>query len=327
MELRMTMESGTLEVRLKAITFEAEGINGYVLEPLTAGELPPFTAGAHIDVHMPGGMIRSYSLVNNPEQRNRYVLGVARDPASRGGSVYMHESLRVGSKLKIGLPRNNFPLNEAATRSVLIAGGIGITPMYCMLQHLQTIGRPWTLYYCARSHAHAAFLSEIEALARATPTAKLHLHFDDEAQGKHPDIAAMVASAEPDAHLYCCGPAPMLDAFTKAAASRHSDTVHVEYFSAREEAATDGGFTVKLARSGKTIPVSAGKTILDALLDAGIDAQYGCMQGVCGSCETRVLAGVPDHRDGLLDEAARNSNTTIMICCSGSKTPELTLDL
>jgi len=323
----MNMENGTLEVRLTAITFEAEGINGYVLEPVTDIELPAFTAGAHIDVHLPGGLVRSYSLVNNPEQRNRYVLGVARDPASRGGSVYMHDSLRVGSKVKIGVPRNNFPLNESAPRSVLIAGGIGITPMYCMLQRLQTIGRAWTLCYSARSRAHAAFLSEIEALARVNPNAKLHLHFNDEAQGAHPDIAAMVASAEADAHLYCCGPAPMLDAFTKAAASRPSDTVHVEYFSAREEAATDGGFTVKLARSGKTIPVCSGKTILDALLDAGVDTQYGCMQGVCGSCETRVLAGIPDHRDGLLDEAARNSNATIMICCSGSKTPELTLDL
>lgn len=323
----MNLENGTLEVRLTAITFEAEGINGYVLEPLTGGELPAFTAGSHIDVHLPGGMVRSYSLVNHPEQRNRYVLGVARDAASRGGSVYMHDSLRVGSKVKIGVPRNNFPLNESAPRSVLIAGGIGITPMYCMLQRLQSLGRAWTLYYCARSRAHAAFLKEIEALARVNPNAQLHVHFDDEAQGAHPDIAAMVASAQADAHLYCCGPAPMLDAFTKAAASRPAENVHVEYFSAKEEAATDGGFTVKLARSGKTIPVCSGKTILDALLDAGVDAQYGCMQGVCGSCETRVLAGIPDHRDGLLDEAARNSNATIMICCSGSKTPELTLDL
>lgn len=322
----MTTDSGTLQVRLKAITFEAEGINGYTLEPLAGEQLPPFTAGSHIDVHLAGGMVRSYSLVNDPAQRNRYVLGVARDPASRGGSVYMHDSLRVGSTLKIGAPRNNFPLNESAPHSVLIGGGIGITPMYCMLQRLQAIGRAWTLYYCARSRANAAFLSEIEALAQANPNAKLHVHFDDEA-GTHPDIAGMVAAAPADAHLYCCGPAPMLDAFTKAASARPSDTVHVEYFSAREEAATDGGFTIKLARSGKSLPVPPGKTILDVLLDAGVDAQYGCMQGVCGGCETRVLAGIPDHRDGILDEAARNSNTTIMTCCSGSKTPELTLDL
>ncbi len=323
----MSTDSGTLQARLKAITFEAEGINGYLLEPLPGAELPPFSAGAHVDVHLPDGMVRSYSLSNDPAQRNRYVLGVALDAASRGGSRYMHESLRVGSTVTIGRPRNNFPLEENASRSVLVAGGIGITPIYSMLQRLQALGRAWTLHYCTRTRRHAAFLAEIQALARMAPDAQLHLHFDDEAGGARPDIAGMVAAATPGAHFYCCGPLPMLEAFDKATAQLPRERVHVEYFTAREQADTSGGFTVKLARSGKTIKVEAGKTILDALLDAGIDAQYGCMQGVCGSCETKVLDGVPEHRDGLLDDAARASNATIMICCSGSKTPELTLDL
>lgn len=314
------------EVRVKSITEEAEGIHSFVLVPLPGQDLPPFAAGSHVDVHMKAGLVRSYSLVNSCAERNRYVLGVARSPDSRGGSSYMFDQVRVGQTLKISAPRNNFALDENAPRSVLIAGGIGITPIWCMLQRLQSLGRPWTLHYCARSRVNAAFIDEIEAMARQA-SGELVLHFDDEMGGARPDLSRVVAQASPDAHLYCCGPQPMLDAFLAATSGRPRELEHVEYFGAREEAALDGGYRVILAQSGKTIDVTAGKTILDALLEAGVDVQYGCMQGVCGSCEVPVLSGTPDHRDSILTAAARDSNKTIMVCCSGAKSATLTLDL
>jgi vanillate O-demethylase ferredoxin subunit len=314
------------EVRVKSITQEAEGIHTFVLVPLPGKDLPRFTAGSHIDVHMRAGLVRSYSLVNSCADRNSYVLGVARCVDSRGGSNYMFDEVRVGQTLKISAPRNNFALDENAPRSVLIAGGIGITPIWCMLQRLQSLGRPWTLHYCARSHVNAAFIEEIEAMPRQT-SGELVLHFDDEMGGARPDIARVVAQASPDAHLYCCGPQPMLDAFQAATSARPSETVHLEYFGAREEAALEGGYRVILARSGKTIAVTAGKTILDALLEASVDVQYGCTQGVCGTCEVPVLAGKPDHRDSILTAAARASNQTILVCCSGAKSSTLTLDI
>lgn len=314
------------EVRVKSITEEAEGIHSFVLVPLPGQELPPFTAGSHIDVHMRAGLVRSYSLVNSSAERNRYVLGVARSVDGRGGSNHMFDQVRVGQTLKVSAPRNNFALNEDAPHSVLIAGGIGITPIWCMLQRLQSLGRSWTLHYCARSRANAAFIDAIERLAQDS-RGELVLHFDDEAGGARPDLAGAVAHAGPDSHLYCCGPQPMLDAFQKATSGRPAECVHVEYFSAQEEMALDGGFQVILAQSGKTVEVCQGKSILDALLEAGVDVQYGCMQGVCGSCEVPVLAGTPDHRDSILTAAARESNKTIMVCCSGAKSSTITLDL
>ncbi len=322
----MTHDIEPFEVQVKSVTREADGINSFVLVALPGQQLPAFTAGAHVDVHLPGGLHRSYSLVNDPSERHRYVLGVARDLASRGGSRYMHETLRVGDFLRIGPPRNNFPLNEEAPHSVLIAGGIGITPLMSMARRLQSLGRPWSMHFCARSAVNAAFASELQALAGES-SAAVSLHFDDEMGGARPDIAAMVASAPKGGHLYCCGPQPMLEAFERATAALPRECVHLESFTAREEADTSGGFTVRLARSGKLLEVAAGKSILDVLLDAGVDVQYGCMQGVCGSCETTVLQGVPDHRDSILDAGARASNRTMMVCCSGSKTPELALDL
>lgn len=316
-----------LEARVKSITLEAEGIHTFVLVPLTGRDLPAFTAGSHIDVHMRAGLVRSYSLVNSCADRNRYVLSVARSTDSRGGSNFMFDQVKVGQTLQISAPRNNFELNEHALRSVFIAGGIGITPIWSMLQRLQSLGHPWTLHYSARSRANAAFVDDVQALARQASACELVLHFDDEMGGARPDLAQAVAQAGPEAHLYCCGPQPMLDAFLAATRDRPGESVHVEYFGAREEAAVEGGFRVILARSGKTLDVTAGQTILDALLDAGVEVQYGCMQGVCGSCEVPVLEGTPDHRDSILTADARASNQTIMVCCSGAKSSTLTLDL
>ena len=292
----------------------------------TGGDLAPFTAGSHIDLHLPNGMIRSYSLVNDQKERNRYVIAVNNDAASRGGSKLIHETIRVGDVISISHPRNNFVLQENADHSVLIAGGIGITPLLSMIRRLEALGRSWELFYAARTRVTAAFLDDLNNL-RPDVHPNLHLNFDGEPPAQMLDLSAIVKAARPDAHLYCCGPLPMLEAFEAATAGRPSDHVHVEYFKAREKPAAEGGFELKLARSNRTIAVQVGQTILDALMEAGISANYACTEGVCGTCETRVIEGIPDHRDLFLSKEEQEANKTIIICCSGSKTPRLVLDI
>lgn len=311
-----------LLLRLAAITFGVEGIHLYELVAPDGAEMPEFTAGAHIDIRLPNGMVRQYSLCNPQTERHRYVIGVKRDPASRGGSRFMHDELRVGTLLRTGLPRNNFPLAESAAHSVLIAGGIGITPIRSMVDRLQRLGRSWELHYSVRSRAEAVFLDELRA-----GHSRVRLHVDEEVPGMLMDIAEIVREAPQASHLYCCGPAPMLKAFEAAAATRPESHVHVEYFSSDVPVAADGGFSVRMAKSGRIVPVLPGQTILDVLKAAGVNAPFSCAQGVCGTCETRVLDGVPDHRDIILSPQEKASNQTMMICCSGSKTPMLVLDM
>jgi tetrachlorobenzoquinone reductase len=320
------MAENILEVRVKRISYEAENINSYELVARRGGELVPFTAGSHIDLHLPNGMIRSYSLVNDQGERHRYVVAVNKDKDSRGGSQFVHDKLRAGDLITISHPRNNFALCEDAPHSVLIAGGIGITPLLSMVRRLEQLGRSWELFYATRSRLAAAFLDELGAL-RPNVHLNLHVDVDDERSGRVFDLAGIVAKAPAEAHLYCCGPMPMLEAFERATVGRAGDHVHVEYFQAREAPAIEGGFEVRLARSKRTIPVEAGKTILDALLDAGVTVNYACAEGVCGTCETRVLEGRPDHRDQFLSKDEQAANETVMICCSGSKSRTLVLDL
>ena len=315
-----------MQVRIKRISFEAESINSFELVAPAGGDLVAFTAGSHIDLYLSNGMIRSYSLVNDPSERSRYVIAVNKDAASRGGSRFVHETLRAGDLITISHPRNNFVLQENTTHSILIAGGIGITPLLSMIRRLEALGRSWELFYAARTRVAAAFLDELSGLRRDVQE-ELHLNFDQEPTGSMLDLAAIVRNAPGDAHLYCCGPVPMLEAFEAATRDRPAEQVHVEYFKAREKPAAEGGFEVKLARSNRTIKVGAGKTILNALLDAGIAVNYACTEGVCGTCETRVIEGMPDHRDLFLGKAEQAANNTMMICCSGSKSDTLVLDL
>lgn len=320
------MTERVVSVRVKRISYEAERVNSYELVPPDGRELEPFTAGSHIDLHLPSKMIRSYSLLNDQRERHRYVIAVNKDAASRGGSSFLHDQVRVGDILTVSAPKNNFPLHEDAESSVLIAGGIGITPLLSMIRRLEFLGRRWDLFYAAKSRNAAAFLGEIGGL-RPNAHLNLHVDVDDERSGRMFDLASVVKQASPEAHLYCCGPVPMLEAFEAITADRPADNVHVEYFQAREAPVLDGGFEVKLAKSNRIIAVEAGKTILNAILDAGITPNYACSEGVCGTCETRVLEGVPDHRDQFLSQDEQASNKTIMICCSGSRSRTLVLDL
>jgi ferredoxin-NADP reductase len=315
-----------MQVRVKRISYEAESINSYELVSSTDGALPAFTAGSHIDLHLANGMIRSYSLVNDQSERRRYVIAVNNDAASRGGSRLIHETMRAGALVTISHPRNKFALQEDAGHSVLIAGGIGLTPILSMIRRLEALGRSWELFYAARTRSAAAFLDELNAL-RPGVHSNLHVTFDQEPDARMIDLPSIIKDARPDAHLYCCGPLPMLEAFEAATADRPASHVHVEYFKASEKPAMEGGFEVKLARSKQTIAVQPGQTILDALLAAGVTVNYACAEGVCGTCETRVVEGIPDHRDLFLSKEEQQANKTIMVCCSGSRSPTLVLDI
>lgn len=314
-----------LSTRVASIELIAEGVLSLELRSASGSLLPPFTAGAHIDLHLANGLVRSYSLTNNQDERHRYVIAVSRDPVSRGGSAYIHERVNRGDVLSVGAPNNNFALAEDAAHSLFIVGGIGITPVWSMIQRLVALERRWTLYYCARTRKHAAFFEQLEGL-RCERSANISFHFDDEAAGQFLDVQSIVATADASADLYCCGPTSMLQAFERAAAQRPSSRVHLEYFGNKSSGAK-GGFTVVLARSKTTLAVAPGKSILATLIENGFDVPHSCQEGICGTCETRVLEGVPDHRDLVLSEEARQANQTMMICCSGSQSEKLVLDL
>jgi ferredoxin-NADP reductase len=310
-----------IELVLTAIRMAARDTNLYTFERADHGPLPGGEPGAHIGVLLPNGIERQYSLIHSGSPLNEYTVGVKRDANSRGGSLYMHEQLRVGMTISIAPPRNNFPLKEDAELAVLLAGGIGITPIYCMVKRLIALKRPWELYYSCRSRLDAAFLNELSQHAQA------HFHFDDEEGGKFLQVAGIVEKLPKNAHLYCCGPAPMLSAFEAATAHWPESQIHVEYFTPKFAAASAGGFVVELARSKRELTIPPGKSILQCVREAGIQVPHSCEEGVCGACETRVISGIPDHRDTILTEQERKDSATMMICCSGSKSPRLILDI
>jgi ferredoxin-NADP reductase len=308
-------------LRVSAIRYAARDTLLFELSREDWGILPEATAGAHIDVTLPNDIMRQYSLIHAGNDLRGYTVGVKRDPASRGGSSYMHEALRVGQLLEVNGPRNSFPLKEDAPHSVMIAGGIGITPIWCMIQRLAELGQSWELHYSSRSREDAAFLHTLQDFG------PVYFNFDEENQGQFLDLPKIVSDVPVGAHFYCCGPQPMLKAFEAATQALPSDQIHLEYFGSKYEAAAEGGYTVELAKSGQTFEIPEGRTILDILRDAGIAVNFSCEQGTCGACETKVLEGVPDHRDSLLSDEEQAANDTMMICCSGSKGARLVLDL
>jgi len=316
--------SNTLTARVRTLRHEAEGIISVELTPFGDTVFPPFEAGSHIDLHLPNGLVRSYSLLNSPTDQGRYVVGILRDRNGRGGSEYVHTQVRVGMQLTISRPRNNFFLDLTARHSVLVAGGIGITPVYCMFRQLLALGKSAQLIYCARSRQEAALVEELTGL-----DANVVYHFNDE-KGALPDLSHYLADQPGDAHFYCCGPTPMLDAFESTCERLGYPHAHIERFAAEQAPPSDeaqASYSVELARSGKTLKVEPGLNLLDVLLEAGCDIDYSCREGVCGSCETKVLEGDVDHRDGVLTKAERAANKSMMVCVSGCKSQRLVLNI
>lgn len=313
-------------VRVSSIAVESDRTKSFELSAPDGGALPPFTAGAHIDLHLANGLVRSYSLLNDPAERGRYVIAVQKEADGRGGSRHMHDALGVGDTLTVDCPENRFRLCEDAWHSVLIAGGIGVTPFMAMIARLRQLGRSWELHYVAKSRQDAAFIGVLEAFDGQGP-ASVRFHATGEVGGSRPDIAAIVAAAAPEAHFYCCGPSSMLKDFEAATAGRAPDHVHLEHFSSDEAPARYGGFEIELRRSGRVLAVPPGKSILDTLLEHKVSVSFSCSEGVCGSCMTTVIDGIPDHRDQFLTDEEKAGNDCMMICCSGARSPRLVLDL
>lgn len=320
------MQAPDQKLLVRAMRLEAHDILSLELASPSGAPLAPFTAGAHIDLHLPGGLVRSYSLTNVDTCRDRYMLAVYREPQSKGGSHFVHTGLRVGEMLTVSGPRSLFSVADEGERHVLFGGGIGITPILSMVARLERMGRDWTLYYCAQTAAKAAFRDELRALSERS-SGKVIFNFDREPGGRALDIAEKIAAEPAHVHFYCCGPKGMLEAFRAACAERPPTHVHFEYFAAETPAATERTFELVLGRSGTRMTVPAGSTILKVLQDRGMSVAYSCEQGICGACETKVLKGVPDHRDQILSDEERAAGATMMICCSGSRSDELVLDL
>jgi ferredoxin-NADP reductase len=312
-----------MQVRVRKIVWRAEGINSYELVSPDQAPLPPFTAGGHIDVQIPGGFVRQYSLCNDPRERHRYVIGVLREDSGRGGSRAFHERVRAGDILSISGPRNNFPLANGARRHLLIAGGIGSTPLIAMVWQMLGDDAEFEMHYCARSPERAAFRHQLAAPALK---GRVSFHYDggDPRQGL--DLAAVLKHYREGTHLYCCGPAGLMGAVQSAAAHWPAGTVHFEYFAApRAELSVDTEFRIRIASTGAELPVPPDRTILEVLRGNGVQIESSCAAGVCGTCRTRYLEGEPDHRDFVLtaDEQAEY----VMVCCSRSRSGLLVLDL
>ncbi|ALK96816.1 Vanillate O-demethylase oxidoreductase [Massilia sp. WF1] len=316
----------SFDVRVARKTSEADGICSYELVRLDGAPLPPFEAGAHIDVHLGDKLVRQYSLCNPPGETHRYLIGVLRDAASRGGSQAMHDHIETGSVLSISAPKNHFPLVEAQ-RSLLFAGGIGITPILAMAETLAARGAAFEMHYSARSPERAAFK---ERLAASHLARQVHFHYDSGDAAQKLDLDALLARPDAGTHLYVCGPQGFIEHVLGAARALGwpAGRLHVEYFGAAAVATSgDQAFEVKLASDGRIVTVPAGVTVLKALEADGIEIPYSCEEGVCGTCLTRVLEGVPEHRDMYLTEEEQAANDQFTPCCSRAKTPLLVLDL
>lgn len=316
-----------LSVRVTRKAVEAEDICTFELASADGTPLPAFSAGSHIDVQVPGGLTRQYSLCNDPAESHRYLIGVLRDAASRGGSAAMHAQVHEGSVLSISPPKNHFALAHHAPRHLLVAGGIGVTPILCMAERLAATGGDFEMHYATRSRARTAF---VERIARAAFADRVHFHFDDGAPAQKLDITGLLAAQPAGTHLYVCGPQGLMDAVLGAARAAGWDEarLHHEFFGAEvKPQAGDRAFEVLLASSGRVVPVPADRSVLAALADAGVVVPSSCEQGVCGTCLTRVIDGVPEHRDQYLMPDEQAANDQFLPCCSRAKSARLVLDL
>ena len=319
------MLTDTFEVEIAAIRREADGIVGLDLVRPDGAPLPRFEAGAHVEVHIGPSLVRQYSICNNPEETHRYRLAILLESKSRGGSAAMHRDFAKGTRLLLTIPRNNFRLVESAKRSILLAGGIGVTPLLAMAYRLEATGRDFCLHYCARTQKNAAF---VDLLTTSSFADKVAFHFDDGPDEQRLPLDVLLTATDPGVHIYICGPAGFMD-FVKVAANRHQwpdSQVHTEYFNAIIDI-TGNQFDVKAARSGVTVRVESKESIVDALRRVAIEVNVSCEQGVCGTCLTRVLQGIPDHRDLFQTDEEKSANSHMTLCCSRALTPEIVLDI
>lgn len=319
----MIEELLTVQVRKRQL--QGDGVVVLDLIPVGGAKLPAFEAGAHVDIHIAPGLVRQYSLCSDPADSAVYRLGVLRDPASRGGSTSVYDTLLEGAEVQISAPRNLFPLASEARRSILIGGGIGITPMIAMAYALHAKGEDFELHYCGRSRSRSAFLDELQSAAFAE---RVHTHFDDEAPAQKLDMDRVLGQAESGVHVYTCGPSGFMD-WVIGESVKHGyadDHIHREYFQIEVDN-SGASFEVVAARSGKTVQVAEGQTILAALADVGIQIKISCEQGICGTCLCDVLEGEPDHRDVYLTDDEKQANDQILICCSRAKSKKLVLDI
>lgn len=319
-----TGESTARTLRVQQKSWESDGVISVTFADPSGAQLPPWQPGSHLSLHLPNGLIREYSLCSNPLDSSSWTVAVLRTPDSRGGSQLVHDGLPVGSLLKVEGPRNSFALEDAG-RYVLIAGGIGITPIISMARKLQAAGADWSLLYTGRSRATMAFLPEIEAL----PQDRITIHADDEANGSYPDLAAAVGTLSSDALVYACGPEPLLKAV--AGAMQDEGQLRIERFKAPEKVVVaerdESSFDVVCNSTGQRIPVGPEVSVLAALNNAGIDVPSSCAEGICGTCETRVISGDVEHRDFLLSQAEQAANKSMFVCVSRCRSAELILDL
>jgi tetrachlorobenzoquinone reductase len=306
-------------------TDAAKDVVRLVLRRPNGESLPAFSAGAHLDLFLANGLTRQYSLTNDGREPDRYEIAVSRALNSRGGSSYVHEMLCPGVALEVSEPRNNFALQPGHETIFFVAGGIGITPIRSMIRHCERQGFKWRLLYLARSRERAAFYAELETFG----TGRVHFHFDDEA-GNVFDFTDPAFVLEAGVPIYCCGPAPVMNAVGEIA-SRHPDCpVYFEWFAAPSitaDSPSSTGFDVKLDRSGRVLHVSEDKSILQVLEEHGYELPCSCREGMCRTCETKIVEGVPDHRDYVLSQRERDAGQTMMICVSRAKSPVLILDL
>lgn len=317
---RVDAAPAAIKVVLRSMTLEAPGIMSLELVAADGRPLPAFEPGAHIDLTLPNGIMRQYSLCGDPAEHSRYRIAI-RSVSGGLSSQFIHRKLRPGEPLTISAPRNNFPLVEAK-RYLFVAGGIGITPLLPMMRAASASRRPWTLLYCNRRDEDAPFLSEIRPFGG---TVSMH----STAGGTRLDVPHALAEAQSETSLYCCGPERLMLAVEEATAAWPQDAVRFEWFAPRSRPSgeSSGSFEVVCEASGITLTVPPDKSILNVLTEAGIEVPRSCEQGICGTCECRVLSGEVDHRDSILSSAERAANTTMMTCVSRARGERLVLDV
>ncbi len=300
----------------------ADGIYLFELRDPAGNALPPFTAGAHITIRTPNGLLRKYSVCNDPSERDRYQVAIKREAEGRGGSANLIDTVKAGDELMVAPPVNDFGLPQRATDFLFIAGGIGITPIMAMVREVQKQGKRFRLFYCTRSPERTAFVEELSAPEFA---GNVVIHYDQGDPACSLDLKPILAERRNREHLYCCGPRPLMEAVRRMTDNWSPTAVHFEAFSEAEtHKAGDKPFRVRLARTAKVVEVPVTKTILEVLRENGLEVPSSCETGTCGTCRTKLLAGEADHRDLVLAEHERAD--TIMICVSRAKSEEITLD-